>query len=237
MAANQKYCPTCGNPRAIEAVFCLACGSKFPTIPPPLAPAATSPLSAPIPSMPPLPQAPRGDFITLSCPSCGGRLNITSDVNRFACQFCGHEHIVRRNDGMVSLEPVMKELNANINLVGIGVNKLGFSSEKQVAEQSIARLKGEIAEINKILGSYMDGQQTAMILGMVMGMIGVGLIIGAIIGGWKFWVWLIALIILGFGIALVAATAKEPDNMKAIRQNLANKVTELQHNYDIVRRE
>ena len=138
--------------------------------------------------MPPLPQAPRGDFITLSCPSCGGRLNITSDVNRFACQFCGHEHIVRRNDGMVSLEPVMKELNANINLVGIGVNKLGFSSEKQVAEQSIARLKGEIAEINKILGSYMDGQQTAMILGMVMGMIGVGLIIGAIIGGWKFWV-------------------------------------------------
>jgi predicted RNA-binding Zn-ribbon protein involved in translation (DUF1610 family) len=187
--------------------------------------------------MPPLPQAQRGDFITLSCPNCGGKLNITTDVNRFACQFCGHEHIVRRNDGMVSLEPVMKEINANLNLVGVGVSKLGFSSEKQVAEQTIARLKGEIAEIDKVLASNMDGNQTAMILGIVMCMIGLGLAVGAIIGGWGFWVWLIILFFLGFGVALVAATAKEPDTMKAIRQNLANKQAELQRNYDIVRRD
>jgi len=237
MAANQKYCPSCGTPSTIEAAFCLSCGSKFPSISVPGVPSAAAPVPATPPPMPTLPQTPRGDFITLSCPNCGGKLNITSDIERFACQFCGHEHIVRRNDGMISLEPIMRELNANINLVGVGVSKLGFSSEKQVAEQTITRLKGEIAEIDKVLASNMDGNQTAMILGIVMGMIGGGLIIGAIIGGWKFWVWLIALIILGFGIALVAATAKEPDSMKAIRQNLANKQAELQRNYDIVRRE
>src|SRR5258706_205176 len=36
------------------------------------------------------------DFVTLTCPSCGGRLEITKDVERFACAHCGNEHVVRR---------------------------------------------------------------------------------------------------------------------------------------------
>jgi predicted RNA-binding Zn-ribbon protein involved in translation (DUF1610 family) len=31
------------------------------------------------------------DYITLTCPSCGGKLNITNDMQRFACSYCGKE--------------------------------------------------------------------------------------------------------------------------------------------------
>ncbi|MFL7795121.1 MAG: hypothetical protein AB8I69_23480 [Anaerolineae bacterium] len=29
------------------------------------------------------------DSITLTCPSCGGKLQVTNDIDRFACTHCG----------------------------------------------------------------------------------------------------------------------------------------------------
>jgi predicted RNA-binding Zn-ribbon protein involved in translation (DUF1610 family) len=34
------------------------------------------------------------DFITLSCPSCGYKHQITKDIDQFACVACGNEHII-----------------------------------------------------------------------------------------------------------------------------------------------
>lgn len=45
------------------------------------------------------------DFVTLTCPSCGGKLQITQDIDHFACAHCGTEHTVRRTDGTISLAP------------------------------------------------------------------------------------------------------------------------------------
>jgi uncharacterized protein (DUF983 family) len=73
------------------------------------------------------------DFITLSCPSCGAKLEITQDVNRFACYHCGREHIVRRSGGIVSLAPVVDA----INQVKSGV-------DRTAAELAIIRLQKEI---------------------------------------------------------------------------------------------
>jgi predicted RNA-binding Zn-ribbon protein involved in translation (DUF1610 family) len=39
------------------------------------------------------------DFVTLTCPNCGGKLQITPDINRFACTHCGNEHIVTLRTG------------------------------------------------------------------------------------------------------------------------------------------
>jgi hypothetical protein len=50
------------------------------------------------------------DFITLSCPSCGHKLQITSDIDRFACVACGIEHIVNRSGGIVTLKPVIEDI-------------------------------------------------------------------------------------------------------------------------------
>lgn len=76
------------------------------------------------------------DFITLSCPSCGAQLQITNDIERFACSHCGQEHIIRRGGGVISLSPVV----GAINDVRTGV-------DRTAAELSIIRLQKEIADL------------------------------------------------------------------------------------------
>jgi primosomal protein N' len=76
------------------------------------------------------------DFVTLTCPSCGGKLEITNDIDRFACAHCGAEHVVRRGGGLVSLAPVVNE----IRRVGVGV-------DKTASELAIRRLTNELAEL------------------------------------------------------------------------------------------
>lgn len=76
------------------------------------------------------------DFINLTCPSCGGRLQITNDLDRFACGFCGNELIVRRGGGTVSISPVIEGLKA----VQTGV-------DKTASELAIIRVKKEIESL------------------------------------------------------------------------------------------
>jgi len=77
------------------------------------------------------------DFVTLSCPSCGGKLNITNDIERFACGHCGNEHVVKRAGGIVSLSPVIEALKK----VEVGV-------DKTASELAINRLQREIDELH-----------------------------------------------------------------------------------------
>lgn len=44
------------------------------------------------------------DFISLNCPACGGKLEIGENTSVLKCQHCGRDHIVRRQDGAVTLE-------------------------------------------------------------------------------------------------------------------------------------
>ncbi len=44
------------------------------------------------------------DFITMSCPSCGGKLSILPNTLTLVCQHCGAEHMIRREAGSVLLE-------------------------------------------------------------------------------------------------------------------------------------
>jgi predicted RNA-binding Zn-ribbon protein involved in translation (DUF1610 family) len=76
------------------------------------------------------------DFITLSCPTCGAKLEVTDDIERFACRYCGNEHMVRRSGGIVSLKAVTEGLKH----VQVGV-------DKTAAELAIRRLKEEMSEL------------------------------------------------------------------------------------------
>ena len=78
------------------------------------------------------------DFITLSCPSCGAKLEITQDVNRFACSNCGREHIVKRSGGIVSLSPIVD-----------AINEVRSGVDKTAAELAIERLYKEIPVLNE----------------------------------------------------------------------------------------
>ena len=50
------------------------------------------------------------DFVSLTCPSCNGKLQIGKDLERFACGYCGTECVVNRGGGIVSLSPVVEGL-------------------------------------------------------------------------------------------------------------------------------
>jgi hypothetical protein len=76
------------------------------------------------------------DYFTLTCPSCGGRLQITNDMDRFACGNCGNELVVKRGGGTISLSPVVEELKG----VRTGV-------DKTASELAITRLKIEIEDL------------------------------------------------------------------------------------------
>ncbi len=80
----------------------------------------------------------RLDFITLACPSCGGKLEITNDIERFACAHCGREHIVKRSGGTVSLAPIVDSLK-----------KVETGVDKTAAELALARLQREIDDLDK----------------------------------------------------------------------------------------
>ena len=76
------------------------------------------------------------DFITLSCPNCGGKLNITNDLERFACGYCGMEQVVIRGGKVISLKPVVEKLTS----IQGGV-------DKTASELAIKRLNDEIRSL------------------------------------------------------------------------------------------
>lgn len=88
---------------------------KAPTTPTPPSESQPAAQPPPLPSSPPIDSAPaataaRQDAYTmlettrLSCPTCGARLEVTEDMDRFACLHCGNEVLVIRRGGTPSLE-------------------------------------------------------------------------------------------------------------------------------------
>jgi len=68
------------------------------------------------------------DLITLNCPTCGGNLQVTNDVERFVCAHCGNTHIV---------DP------------GVRVKSLASEVEKLSDESRLRHLEREIGELDK----------------------------------------------------------------------------------------
>ena len=78
------------------------------------------------------------EFVSLTWPSCGGKLQIGNDVDRFACSYCGSEHVVKRSGGIVSLAPVIEEIRSVKNGV-----------DKTASELAIKRLQEEQNNLRK----------------------------------------------------------------------------------------
>lgn len=76
------------------------------------------------------------DFVTLACPTCGSRLQVTNDLERFACSHCGNEHVVKRSGGVVALTPGAED----VQRIRIGV-------DRAASELAIKRLRQEIPAI------------------------------------------------------------------------------------------
>ena len=80
------------------------------------------------------------DYITMTCKSCGGKLQITPEIEDFACMYCGTEFRVKREGGIVALSPLVEQME-----------KVSVSTDKTASELAIVRLKEEILEIKEEL--------------------------------------------------------------------------------------
>jgi len=76
--------------------------------------------------------------LTLKCTSCGSSLNVSDDMDRFACGFCGTEQVVLRRGGTVSLKPVEE-----------AIAKVQAGTDKTAAELALSRLVVELAEVER----------------------------------------------------------------------------------------
>mgnify|MGYP001415144564 CR=1 FL=1 len=79
------------------------------------------------------------DFITLFCPNCGAKLEMTNDTDRFACASCGREYIVKRTGGIVLLVPVIN-----------GIKRVGVGVDKTAADLAIVRINKEISQLEAL---------------------------------------------------------------------------------------
>jgi DNA-directed RNA polymerase subunit RPC12/RpoP len=101
------------------------------------------------------------EIIKLACPSCGAKLELTEDVERFACSHCGNEHIVVRRGGIVSLKPVLEALE-----------QVEAGTDRAASELAMARLEKEIYFLREELSKSDPGGGIACSGAMVFGFIG-----------------------------------------------------------------
>jgi hypothetical protein len=83
------------------------------------------------------------DYYTLTCPTCGGKLQITDEIDRFTCAHCGNEHIVKRMGGTISLAPVVE-----------GLSNIQVGVDKTASELAITRLREEIRILQNNLEQF-----------------------------------------------------------------------------------
>jgi predicted RNA-binding Zn-ribbon protein involved in translation (DUF1610 family) len=196
MEAAVIYCTSCGTANKPGARFCFKCGAPLEAVPEPVR-------AQPAPAQP----APRSDFISLNCPNCGGRLEITADMERFACGHCGSEHLVRRSDGAVSLAPVVDGLKQVVSKFDQAL----AGSDRMAAEQTIARLKKEIPELERQVNIAQERYRSASRVSSSGGLS-------------KTILWLgIAALVISFGGMCIAAAAFSESNSD-LYQNISDRL-------------
>ena len=75
--------------------------------------------------------------LTLKCPSCGSGLEVSPDMERFSCGYCGTEQMVQRRGGTVSLK-----------LITAAISKVQVGTDKTAAELALVRLQQELTELD-----------------------------------------------------------------------------------------
>lgn len=77
--------------------------------------------------------------VSLSCPNCGGKLQITPDIEKFACAYCGRELVVNRGEGIVSIKPVLEKIAA----VSKSLDQVKTTGEQTALEVELLKVELE----------------------------------------------------------------------------------------------
>jgi predicted RNA-binding Zn-ribbon protein involved in translation (DUF1610 family) len=88
----EQICKYCGKNIAVNDLFCKHCGHEIED---------TRPI--PINQKRDVSNS-QQSFVTLTCPTCGGKLQIGDGVDRFVCMHCRNEHLVKRHGGAIIVD-------------------------------------------------------------------------------------------------------------------------------------
>jgi predicted RNA-binding Zn-ribbon protein involved in translation (DUF1610 family) len=115
-------------------------------------------------------------IIPLKCPSCAAKLDIASDMEQFACGFCGTTLMVRRAGGTISLRTVTD-----------AISKVQAGTDKTASELAIQRLDTERiglaarrAEIERTGQAGINGIKS-MLAGAVIAIFAIVFMLGLIV--------------------------------------------------------
>jgi hypothetical protein len=85
--------------------------------------------------------------IPLKCPNCGANLEITPEMETFACGYCGASQMVTRSGGTVSLR-----------LLTEGIAKVQAGTDKTAAELAIRRLREDYQSLENTYNQLKSAQ-------------------------------------------------------------------------------
>jgi len=160
------------------------------------------------------------EFITLTCPSCGGKLQITNDIERFVCANCGTEMLVRRGGGIISLSPIIAE-----------VEDVRRAAESTAAELAITRIQKEVDSLNNQLRLKDTSKEYIQIyLGIF------GLVIAYLIRDYGAYCYGVALVSAFNLIVKTLVIIKKKKGIEEIRAQLDEKHDELNRHLDTLNR-
>lgn len=74
-------------------------------------------------------------LVKLSCVNCSAPLDISDDLERFACSYCGTNQVVERSGGIVALRRMEEAIGA-----------VQRGTDRTAAELALPRLKKELAD-------------------------------------------------------------------------------------------
>jgi predicted RNA-binding Zn-ribbon protein involved in translation (DUF1610 family) len=90
--------------------------------------------------------------IPLKCPSCGAKLEISADMDQFACGYCGTELFIQRKGGTVALKPLTD-----------AINKVQVGTDKTAAELAIPRLQEDLKQLYAEKAAYEQNCQWSIL--------------------------------------------------------------------------
>lgn len=111
--------------------------------------------------------------VSLKCASCGAALQVTPDLDLFACRYCGVQQQVHHSGGTVALkllEAVVQDVQKN--------------TERAASELTVRRLREDVSKIEDELGELEKKRNAAVTF---TGMHGFYAVLLAILGMLTFW--------------------------------------------------
>jgi hypothetical protein len=144
------------------------------------------------------------NLITLTCPSCGGRLEVTNNTERYVCAHCGNSHIV---DPGVRAESLAGE-----------VEQVRLRMDIRQVEEDLATLRERRAALETQLSAERGTRKTVLLLMWAMPIIVV--VLGLQQGASLVWTLLLALSFVAF-LIFITWIIYSSDSDKAEKRELA----------------